>query len=520
MFILLTGSLSVLHAQNIIQNPGFSTFTCASPSCPITPIGNYPAAGNVPNWYAQTGTPDIYPGSKVAFMWDDAAAATSNESVVQVLSAALQADSFYLFKLSASQNDFRGSGGMIVELTNNAGVVQQTIITTAVTNTSMITYSASFKATAASTRILVRANATTNVMDLIIDNLDLQKFTGKPDFSFSAPGFCPGLTVSFSDLSNLYPLTVTSWDWDFGNGNTSTAANPTQTYSTAGTYPVSLTVTLSNGSTQTVVKNVTINPKPSIIVNSSGPYCEGSPVSFTSITSISSGSISSWAWIFGDSSTSALDNPVHTYTTAGTYSITLSVTSAAGCTASLNIPAGVVINPRPVANFVFPALNYTNDAVSFTDSSTISSGTISAWLWNFEGTDTSTFQNPEFTFTTAGTKPVKLTVISAAGCTKDITKNITITDPPTGIAEHTKNRYLMAYPNPFARSFTIPFTYAANWNTEVFDIAGRLVFSNTSGTPIDQLTIPAAEWKAGVYHVTTTDNQGERFSFKMVKMKE
>lgn len=70
------------------------------------------------------------------------------------------------------------------------------------------------------------------------------------DFSFTG-----GITVNFSDLSSGSPSTYL---WDFGDGSNGTASNETHTYSADGNYTVCLTVTNSNGCSDSICKTVTI----------------------------------------------------------------------------------------------------------------------------------------------------------------------------------------------------------------------------------------------------------------------
>ncbi|WP_061298196.1 lamin tail domain-containing protein [Herbidospora cretacea] len=69
---------------------------------------------------------------------------------------------------------------------------------------------------------------------------------------------CTALSCAFTDGSTDSDGTVVSRGWNFGNGQTSTAANPAVTYASAGTYPVSLTVTDNGGATHTTTRNVTV----------------------------------------------------------------------------------------------------------------------------------------------------------------------------------------------------------------------------------------------------------------------
>lgn len=67
-----------------------------------------------------------------------------------------------------------------------------------------------------------------------------------------------GLTVSFNDLSTDTDSSIVGWDWSFGDGATSAQQNPTHTFSAAGDYNVSLTVTDDTGLTSTSSKVVSV----------------------------------------------------------------------------------------------------------------------------------------------------------------------------------------------------------------------------------------------------------------------
>lgn len=77
-----------------------------------------------------------------------------------------------------------------------------------------------------------------------------------PTASFSSS--CAALTCSFSDTSTDGDGTIAARQWAFGDGTGSTAANPAKTYTSGGTYPVSLTVTDDDGATATATGSVTV----------------------------------------------------------------------------------------------------------------------------------------------------------------------------------------------------------------------------------------------------------------------
>ena len=110
-------------------------------------------------------------------------------------------------------------------------------------------------------------------------------------------------------------------------------------------------------------------------------------------TDTSTGGPTAWAWDFGDGETATAQNPSHTYATAGTYTARLTATNAAGSTSSTRT---ITVDPpggtAPVASFTAtPTSGTVPLAVSFTDTST---GSPTAWAWEFGDGGTATTQNP------------------------------------------------------------------------------------------------------------------------------
>lgn len=152
-----------------------------------------------------------------------------------------------------------------------------------------------------------------------------------------------GQAIAFSSSGSAdADGTIASWAWSFGDGTTSTQANPSKAYAAAGSYTATLTVTDDRGATATSQAQVTVsggggttNQPPTARAN--GPYTgtAGQPIAFSSSgSSDPDGSIASYAWSFGDGTTSTQASPPKTYAAAGTYTATLTVTDNGGLTAS------------------------------------------------------------------------------------------------------------------------------------------------------------------------------------------
>jgi PKD repeat protein len=219
------------------------------------------------------------------------------------------------------------------------------------------------------------------------------------------------LTVNITDNSSA---DVIQWLWDFGDGNTSSEQSPTYTYAQEGTYTICLTGTSSCSSSQVCLDITTSCATP--IAN----FILQTNLSTVILTDISSASATAWFWDFGDGSTSTLQNPTHTYTASGTYTICLVASS--DCGADQTCQQVIIECAGPAANFTVQPTNFT---VNFTDAS---SNQPSSWFWDFGDGTISTQQDPVHIYSQIGAYTVCLTVTNACG-QNTICQEITITCP-------------------------------------------------------------------------------------------
>jgi gliding motility-associated-like protein len=251
-----------------------------------------------------------------------------------------------------------------------------------------------------------------------------------PNTQFAYTGVCPFVPMQFNDLSTAVSPIV-SWNWNFGDpsssSNTSSQQNPTHTYGAGGWYNVTLIVSSANGCPDTTVQSVYVYPQPVTNFITSG-ICLNDGTLFDDVSTVDSASIASWLWNFGDNTSSTDSLPTHVFGNAGTWNVTLIVTSNFGCSDTVTVP--VVIVPSPTAAFTADpsATANTQQQVNFTDQSYTN---ILTWLWDFgDSTSQSTNQNPSHSWQNPGTYEVTLVVVDANGCTDTTVYDYIISSPP------------------------------------------------------------------------------------------
>ena len=338
------------------------------------------------------------------------------------------------------------------------------------------------------------------------------------------------LVIDFTDTSTDSDGAITTWNWDFGDNSFDIIQNPSHSYLSAGTYQVSVTVTDNGGKTNSITKNVVVNPlvnQSPIISNVTGIQTSFKPLvgKFTEVSSDPDGFITNWDWNFGDGSTfsttdSTLKNPNHTYLFPGIYIVSLTVTddglpdgtNKKTTTSSIQFtvtppPA----NQPPIALFTVDTNNvFAPVVINFTDASIDADGRIVSWLWEFE-TGRSVFYNAQtyqktvaYTFNKSGTYPVKLTVRDDGNLSNTYVLDIVVkNNVPVPI--------LSASPNPVLSQTLVSF-----FGNNSYDTDGNITkyaWDFGDGTVIAQGTTfeSHAYSKPGTYKssLTVTDNIGD-----------
>lgn len=318
--------------------------------------------------------------------------------------------------------------------------------------------------------------------------------------------------VTFTNLSADTDGTIASYAWNFGDGNTSTDINPVHTYAANGSYNVTLVVTDDDGEDSVAYQesfNITVNVLPTASFTSAKEFLK---VTLTDTSSDGDGTVSAWDWDFGDGNTSNLQNPVHTYASAGTYTISLTVmdddaaTSASAATESVT----VVANVPPTASFT---KSVDNEQVDFTDTSTDGDGSVTEWLWNFGDGNTSNLQNPLHTYAAEDTYSVSLIVKDDQGVSSTVFNDsvtILFNVAPTASFTHSADYLDVTFTDTSTDTDGTITTYAWDFGDPA---------SGASNTSSVQNPVHAFS-SAGTYDVklTVTDDDGQLSSQTTVQV--
>ena len=243
---------------------------------------------------------------------------------------------------------------------------------------------------------------------------------------------CEGITPFFSATVSAGDA-IANYEWDFGDGSpVSTAAAPSHTYNTAGTYPVKLTYTTTNGCKGTVRLysfneiRVYKKPKPDFSSPQAPQICGNNWVYFNGTTDVGN----NWTWNFGDGygDYTYAQNTAHSYRQPGTYTVSLTVSNN-GCMETVTKTAYIkAVNPFP--RFTMQPVKCDNRTeISFDEQSI---GTITSWKWSWgdgkEDTYTTKTSPAKHKYDKTGAYKVKLTV-SDGTCTSSDSLTINVYAP-------------------------------------------------------------------------------------------
>jgi gliding motility-associated-like protein len=241
--------------------------------------------------------------------------------------------------------------------------------------------------------------------------------------------------------------------------------------------------------------------KAQLVANFSATPVSGCAPLIVNFSDQSTGSPTTWNWVIKNAAgvtllTSPLPNPSSTFFDPGLYSVTLTITNAAGQTAN-------IVKTNYISVFNVPTVNFTATpplsgcipfTVSFTDNSTPGDGTITAWHWDFGDGNSDNIPNPSHTYLSAGPKNVTLTITNSSGCSKTLTKPNYINVSAIPVVQFT-NSLPVGCSSPQTISFQ-------NQSTGTGALTYLWNFGDGSAT--STLENPTHTYTSGTYDVTLT----------------
>jgi len=257
---------------------------------------------------------------------------------------------------------------------------------------------------------------------------------GDVDFKISPSARCDSFQFNLVNLSGQYQ--PGSAVWHFGESGSdylgsSTGTAPNFVFPNAGKYIVVLYAQLTNGAECVVLDSVDVE---AVAQFSQKMGCPGDSTFFTDeSTRLPEADFASWQWTFGETGATSIEpSPGHSYTSAGNFTATLTVTTASGCSSSVS--ENVFVPTPPTPSFAAPAANCVNNATEFSPSP--ANGIVSV-AWNFGdpasgNLNTSDAAVAYHSFSSAGAYNVALTTTNLYGCKATFSQPVTITANPLG----------------------------------------------------------------------------------------
>ncbi len=266
------------------------------------------------------------------------------------------------------------------------------------------------------------------------------KSTGpSAQFSLNSVVSCAPTIVYFNDNSTG----ASSWVWNFGDNNQSVLNDPVHIYNQPGVYDVTLVVSDSSGCSDTLVRPALVHITGSIanFTVSATTGCSPWQVSFQD----SSLSAFNWSWNFGDGNSSTLQNPNHTYSTPGNYTVTLITHDTTGCQSVYSNPIPLFVQQPPTSNFTLS--NTSGCAPLNVTINNQSTGAVN-YTWDFGDGTTSTSHNPNHIYSTAGTYFISLVTGNGTGCKDTMISLVPITVGNTPAPSFTASNVIGCPPLP------------------------------------------------------------------------
>ncbi|MBI1308059.1 MAG: PKD domain-containing protein [Bacteroidetes bacterium] len=269
-----------------------------------------------------------------------------------------------------------------------------------------------------------------------LSKLDSFKVYDVPVAGFTVKNVCEGYSLAPVNTTTIgHGETISSYAWDFNGNKVSTVQNPTIVATPAGSSTLKLSVVSNHGCKNELTKNFEIYPVPNAGFTYSDT-CLGLFTNFNDYSSISGGSISGYNWTYSDGQKDAGTSVARLYGSDGAYSVMLKVISDKGCSDS--ITRNFNIAPKPNLDFLItPTQGCQPVLVNVTNNSTINSGVITNYSWDWGDGNTGSGSSPSHVYTSDGLYQIVVYGTSNSDCKDTFTAPSQINVLPAPVADFT-----------------------------------------------------------------------------------
>lgn len=247
------------------------------------------------------------------------------------------------------------------------------------------------------------------------------------DFATDSMEQCmKGNSFHFMDASTILMGSLTS-HWYFGDGTDSVSSNLTKTYLDPGTYTVKMVSISDYNCKDSVSKTITVHPSPKagFTVNDDLQCLAGNLFVFTDTSSGGTAQLTSRWWNFGNGDTATSPEAPVSYTSAGSFPVTLVSQNEHGCRDT--VMHSVSVNAVMAAGFT---IDNDSQCLSGNSFSMLDTSLSQSRMWYFSNGDTSTAIGPVVSFLDAGPYTVSLVSLNNNGCADSVTQQVVVHPQP------------------------------------------------------------------------------------------
>ncbi len=312
-------------------------------------------------------------------------------------------------------------------------------------------------------------------LNLPLTTLNLNAATLAP---YGGGVYCPGAMASIGAVVNNYPGAVTFTWPELGL----TGEGP---FNVAVTGDMTYTVIASNSCGQSISDTLAVDLEVPPVITLPPVIAEGcAPLTVTMPDSLTTVPVT-YLWDFGDGSTGGGAAAQHTYGQAGTYSVSLTVTTMNGCSAQAASPGTVIVHDAPAVDFTASPWSTTFDSPEIDLTATTGPG-VTTFDWMFGDGGTGAGSAPSHTYGDIGTFTVVLSVMDANGCTAEAEHDVVILPIyditiPTAFSPNPNGGSGGSYdPNDLSNDVFYPFVrFVKDFRMRIYNRWGELVFEST-----------------------------------------